>query len=130
MKNFFYGFYWSGVWIGICFLAFAGRLFSPEAFLALFFIALVLSLPWNIFALLLGILLMMLIHPIGDFFLFLGGGEGGALGAMIGDSLIAIAIGLHINGKWFISYRKKRQQRRMEKEKKKEQEREQAQEKT
>ena len=70
MKKFFYGFYWSGVWIGICFLAFAGRLFSPEAFLALFFIALVLSLPWNIFALLLGILLMMLIHPIGDFSVF------------------------------------------------------------
>ena len=123
MKNFFYGFYWSGVWIGICFLAFAGRLFSPEAFLALFFIALVLSLPWNIFALLLGILLMMLIHPIGDFSVFWGG-EGGALGAMIGDSLIAIAIGLHINGMWFISYRKKRQQCRMEKEQ--EQEREQA----
>lgn len=45
---------------------------------------------------------------------------------MIGDTLIAIAIGLHINGMWFISYRKKRQQRRMEKEKEQEQEREQA----
>ena len=36
MKELLYGFYWSRVWIGLCFLAFAGRLFSPEGVLGTF----------------------------------------------------------------------------------------------
>ena len=114
--------------LAFVFLLLPAGYFPRRAFWALFFIALALSLPWNIFAFLLGISLMMLIHPIGDFFQFLGGGGVGALGAMIGDSLTAIAIGLHINGTWFISHGKKRQQRKMEKEKAQKQTWRQAQE--
>lgn len=80
---------------------------------ALFFIALVLGLPWTIFVFRLGIVLIF-IPLIGEFFLLVGGGEGGALGAMIGNALIAIAIGLHLDGMWFVSHRGKKRQRRME----------------
>ena len=130
MKNFFYGFYWSGVWIGIFFLASTTASFPSEVFIFFFIVAVVLSWPWSIFVLLLGLFLIGYSPSIREFFLLLAGGEGRGLGPAIGALLTGMPIGLHINGMLFISYRKKRQQRRMEKEKEQEQAQRQVQEKT
>ena len=74
--------------------------------MALFFIALVLSLPWNFFAFLLGVFLIDFSPLIDKFFRF-ALGEGDGMPSTMGVILTAIAIGLHINGMWFISYKKR-----------------------